>query len=460
MQTEQPSDARRDPPRFPTRHPMGVWPLLRENPLRFLSDAAHRQGDVVGFRIGPLRAVFLRHPDAVKHVLVDNNHNYDKQTRGYDVLRTFLGSGLLTSEGDFWRRQRRIAQPAFHRRKIAAFGQIMVDDTIDMLARWDDAASLGKTIDMAEEMTSLTLRIVGQTLLSTEVESSAGEVGRAVTLLNQWADRALDSILPLGFPTPGTLRAREAARRLDTVIADIIARRRSGEHGDDLLGMLMDTRDADTGETMTDRQLRDEVMTIFLAGHETTATSLAWTFYLLSTHPEVERKIRAELERELCGRPPTVDDLPRLTYLLQVVKESMRLLPPAWIIDRHAVADDVVTGYRIKKDTLVLLSPYVTHRHPALWPNPEGFDPERFAPALEESRPRYAYFPFGGGPRQCIGNNFAMMEAQLILATVLQRFRPWLVPGYPVEPNPLITLRPRFGLHMGLARITAASDAA
>ncbi len=439
---------------------MGVMPLLRSDPLRFFNDAAHRHGDVVSFRVGPMQAALVRHPEAVKHVLVDNNHNYDKQTRAYDVLRTFLGSGLLTSEGDFWRRQRRIAQPAFHRRKIAAFGEIMVHQTGEMLARWDDIAGQGNTVDVAAEMASLTLRIVGQTLLSTEVDTNAGEIGEAVTRLNHWADRAIDSLLPIGFPTLGTLRAWEASRRLDAVIDAIIRRRRDGEQRDDLLGMLMETRDADTGETMTNRQLRDEVMTIFLAGHETTATSLAWTFYLLSRHPDVERRLRAELDRELAGRQPSADDLPRLGYLQQVVKESMRLYPPAWIIDRRCVADDVVMGYQIKKHTLVLLSPYLTHRHPELWPNPEGFDPDRFVATLEESRPRYAYFPFGGGPRQCIGNGFAMMEAQLIVATVLQRFRPWLVPGHPVEQEPLVTLRPRFGLQMGLAQIATAAEAA
>jgi cytochrome P450 len=246
------------------------------------------------------------------------------------------------------------------------------------------------------------------------------------------------------------MRAKAASRRLDEVIGTILAERRAGEPGDDLLGMLMSTKDADTGESMTDKQLRDEVMTIFLAGHETTANALAWTFYLLSTHPHVERRVRAELDAVLDDRPPALEDLGKLPYLLQVLKESMRLYPPAWTIDRHTIADDEVMGYRVRKDTLVLVSPFVTHRHPAFWPNPEGFDPERFEPALEEARPRYAYFPFGGGPRMCIGSNFAMMEAQLITAAVLQRFRPWLVPGHPVELQPLITLRPRFGLEMGL----------
>lgn len=446
-------DALRDPPRIAPRHPLGVWPRLRADPVKFLVEASREHGDVVAFRIGPIQAMLLRHPDAIKHVMVDNNHNYDKATRGYDVLRQFLGNGLLTSEGDFWRRQRRIAQPAFHKKRIAGFAQTMVDDTLDMLAGWETTAGLGRTIDMSHEMMALTLRIVGKTLLSTDVLDSADQVGSAVTVLNEWADKALDSMLPIGFPTPSTQRAKAASRRLDAVIEGIIAQRRAGEPGEDLLGMLMATKDAETGETMTDKQLRDEVMTIFLAGHETTANALSWIFYLLSTHPDVERRVRAELDAALGGTPPLLEDLGKLTYLGMVIKEAMRLYPPAWIIDRHAIGEDEVLGYRIRKNTLVLVSPYVTHRHPALWPNPEGFDPLRFTPELEEARPRYAYFPFGGGPRQCIGNGFAMMEAQLITATVLQRFRPWLVPGHPVELGPLITLRPRHGLRMGLERV-------
>jgi cytochrome P450 len=460
MPTTTQSTPLREPPRVATRHPLGVWSQLRADPLAFLTDAARRHGDVVGFRIGPIQAVLLRHPDAIKHVLVDKSHNYDKQTRGYDVLRQFLGNGLLTSNGDFWRRQRRIAQPAFHRKRIEGFADTMVDDTLEMLRRWDDAAGLGQTIDLAHEMMSLTLRIVGKTMLSTDVQDAADQVGDAVTVLNRWADASIDSLLPVGFPTPSTLKANAASRRLDKIIGDIIARRRAGEQAEDLLGMLMEAKDAETGESMTDKQLRDEVTTMFLAGHETTANALAWTFYLLSTHPDIERRVRAELDAVLGGTPPRMSDLPRLPYLLQVIKESMRLYPPAWMIDRRTIADDEILGYRIKKGTLVLVSPYVSHRNPGFWPNPEGFDPDRFTPANEESRPRYAYFPFGGGPRQCIGNAFAMMEAQLIVAAVLQRFRPWLVPGHPVAIETLITLRPRWGLQMGLVPMTPALAAA
>jgi cytochrome P450 len=441
------------PPFVSRRRPLGALADINADPLRFLAEAAEL-GDVVRFRVGPYRVFLLRHPDAIQHVLVDNSKSYDKRTRGYDALRSLLGNGLLTSEGEMWRRQRRIAQPAFHRQRVAEFARVMVELTQDMLGRWLDVAALGRTIDMTHEMTALTLRIVARTLLSAEVRDHAEEVGRAVTLFSRYADEAVSSVLPLGFPTPLRLRTREATRKLDALIhAMIDERRKDGRERGDLLDMLMHARDGETGERMTDRQLRDEVMTIFLAGHETTANALAWTFYLLSLHPGVERRVRAELDAVLGGRAPEFDDLPKLTTLTAVIKESMRLYPPAWMIERRAAADDVVGGYRIPAGSVVLMSPYITHRHPGLWPNPEGFDPDRFVPEAERARPRYAYFPFGGGPRLCIGQPFAMLEGVLVLATILQRYRLSLVPGHPVVPDPLVTLRPRGGI---LMRVEAA----
>lgn len=447
-----------DAPFLRYRYPMGAMRPLFADPLGFIMHAAQTHGDVVRFRLGPITAFLLRHPDAVKRVLVDNNHNYDKQTRGYDKLRELLGQGLLTSEGELWRRQRRIAQPAFHKKRIAEFGDTMVTHTVDMLDRWDAHALLGRTIDMAHEMSGLTLRIVAKTLLNAEVGGVTEAVSEAVDVVNHFANRALHTIWmpPMSVPLPIFSKVKAAARKLDEIVVGIIEeRRRTGEDPGDLLSMLMAARDEDTGEGMTDAQLRDEVMTMFLAGHETTATALAWTFHALSLHPTVERRLRAELDTVLAGRRPTVADLPRLPYLDQVVKESMRLNPPVWMMDRRAVDDDVIGGYRIPKHSLVLVSPFVTHRDPDLWPNPEGFDPERFAPAHDGDRPRYAYFPFGGGPRQCIGNGFAGMELRLIVATVVQRFRPWLVPGQTIEREPLITMRPKPGVEMGLDRAPA-----
>jgi cytochrome P450 len=439
-------------PRLRYPYPMGALRYIRDEPLQFLTNITREHGDIVQFRVGPYNTMLFAHPDAIKHVLVTNSANYDKHTPGYDLLAGLLGKGLLTSEGDFWRRQRRIAQPAFHRRRIAGFADTMVSYTEQMLEHWENAAGLGRTIDLAAEMNTLTLRIVAKTLLGTEMGPLADEVAQAVTAVNVFVNKATTEVFARILPTPDHLRAREAVRTLDRIVYDLIAdRRRRADSPDDLLTMLMEARDEETGEGMSDRQLRDEVLTMFLAGHETTSNALAWTFYLLSTHPGIARRTCAELEEVAPGRSPTLDDLPRLTYLGQVVKESMRLFPPAWTLERRARETDEIAGYRVPAGTLVLFSAWVTHRHPAFWPNPEGFDPDRFAPEAEKQRPRYAYFPFGGGPRQCIGNNFAMMESQLILGTILPRFRPWLVPGHPVVPEPLITLRPRYGLQMGLA---------
>jgi cytochrome P450 len=420
---------------------------------------AHEHGDVVRWRLGPVTVYLLRHPDAVQRVLVDQHRNYDKKTRGYDALRMFLGNGLLTSEGDFWKRQRRIAQPAFHRQRIADFGRTMVGLTEDMLQRWAPIAARGEALDIAEEMTALTLRIVAKTLMSTDVTVDDREIGRSVETLNAFArDLMINPItVPVSLPTPKNRKFRRAADTLERALNRIIEqRRRTGEDAGDLLSMLMDARDAETGESMSDSQLRDEAMTIFMAGHETTANALAWTLYLLSIHPDVQRKLLEELRDVLAGRSPGIDDLPRLPYLQQVVKESMRLYPPAWSIGRRAIAEDEIDGYRIEANRLIILSSWVTHRDPAFWPNPEGFDPDRFTPQAEKARPRYAYFPFGGGPRLCIGANFAMMEAQLVLATILPRYVPSLVPGHPVVPDPMITLRPAHGLRMTLR---SAADA-
>ena len=436
---------------------------FRRETLEFLCRVSNTHGDVVRWRLGPLPVYLLRSPEAVQHVLVDNNRNYDKKTRGYDALRLFLGNGLLTSEGTFWRRQRRIAQPAFHRQRIAGFGETMVALTERMRDDWARRADTGEPIDVAEEMTTLTLRIVAKTLMSTDVDDENNEVGRSVELLNGFARDLMTNpfTLPMGLPTPKNLRFRRAADVLETKLRTIISeRRRTGEDAPDLLSMLMSARDEETGESMSDDQLRDEAMTIFLAGHETTANALAWAFYLLSTHPDVERRLRAELAQVLGDRSPSMDDLAALPYLQQVVKECLRLYPPAWSIGRRAVAEDVIDGYRIEAGSLVILSPWVTHRHPTHWSNPEGFDPERFAPELEKTRPRYAYFPFGGGPRLCIGNNFALMEAQLVLATFVSRLSAALVPGHPVVPQPLITLRPAHGLRMTIHRPTVSAGSA
>ncbi len=428
---------------------LGNLRALRKDPLTYFPAQVREYGDVVRIRVGPMYVTLLAHSDPVRYVLQDNARNYNKQTRGFAVIRELLGQGLLTSEGDFWLRQRRLAQPAFHRQRLAGFARTMVDATEDLARALEPRIASGQPFDVAEDLTHLTLRIAGLTLFGTDVGDESRAVGEALGRVQTFANSRLTQLIPLprGLPLPSHRRFARDAGTLDRVVRTIVERRRreGGEHHD-LLQMLMDARDEDTGERMSDTQLRDEVMTLLLAGHETTASALAWTVMLLSQNPGVRRELEAELARALAGRAPTVEDLPRLALTRRVVDESMRLYPPAWIFSRAAIQDDIVGGFRVTKGTYVLIVPWVLHRHPKLWENPEAFDPDRFLPEREKERVRFTYFPFGGGPRQCIGNQFALMELVLVLATLLQRVRLDLAPGHSIAPTPAITLRPRPGV--------------
>ncbi|MFN7973295.1 MAG: cytochrome P450 [Acidobacteriota bacterium] len=426
----------------------------RRDPLAFLRELSELTSEITQVRFGPRWVYILRHPDLVEHVLWENHKNYRKQTRGYQKLRHVLGDGLLTSEPPFWLRQRRIAQPAFHRDRIAGFGSVFANATLQMLERWEGAAARREPVDVAVEMMRVTLRIVGETLLSTDVSSDAAEVGRALTTVLSHTIASITSIVPWKdkLPTPANFRFREALASLDRVVLGIIAeRRRDPTAKSDLLAMLMNARDEETGESMSDRQLRDEVMTIFLAGHETTANALAWTIYLLSRHPDARSALEAEVDGAVTGSAPALPELPSLALTEMTLKEAMRLYPPAWIVGRSAIADDTLSGHTVPAGSFCFMSSYLTHRHPAFWPDPERFDPSRFAPEKVARTHRGAYFPFGGGPRLCIGNSFAMMEAKVILGAIVKRFRLELVPGHPVVPLPMITLRPRHGLPMTLS---------
>jgi cytochrome P450 len=445
-------------PPLSARHPLGQMPEMRADPVRLLLRTFNELGDTGRFRIAYLSFTCAFHPRDVERVLKDNVANYTKHSPGYEKLKLLLGNGLVTSTGDFWLRQRRIAQPAFHRKRIEGFADTMVRAGLDLTDGWERYARDGGVVDIHHEMMRVTLRIAGETLLSHDPSAEADEIGEALTLGLRYFDESLHSLVPRfeKVPLPRNLRARRALERLDDIVRGIIQERRTGEAKNDLLSMLMDARHDETGEGMTDEQLRDEVMTMFLAGHETTANALSWTLMLLSRHPDVAARLERELDEVLEGRPPSLADLPRLVYTAQVLKESMRLFPPVWMMGRRVEADDELGGYLVPKGSYVFVSQYVTHRHPAFWDNPEGFDPDRFAPERvaedkERGRPRYAYFPFSGGPRQCIGNHMAEMEAQLLLATVLQRFRLSLVPGYRVELDPSVTLRPKHGVPMTLA---------
>jgi cytochrome P450 len=423
---------------------------VQRDPLQFLTELTRTYGDIafVRFLVWPVYVV--NHPDFIKQVLQEHHRSYNKDNFDYRFLRPLLGEGLLTNDGASWLHQRRLIQPTFHRQRLVAFGSLMTEATLAMLERWERCAERGEVLDVAAEMMRLTLRIIGQALFSLDLSAAATTVGQALRSAN---DYLCAPFPPLFVPTPRNRRLQAALRRLDALVYDLItARRQSQQDTPDLLSVLLAVRDEETGEGMSDRQIRDEVITLLLAGHETTAVALSWTWYLLAQHQECEQRLHAEVGAVLGGRLPTVEDLPNLPYCHMVLEEALRLYPPAWSFSRNALADDELGGYHISAGSTVLLCPYTTHRHPAFWEQPEVFDPLRFTPERVAARPHYAYFPFGGGPRLCIGSAFAMMEAQLILATVAQRYRLCLGTDVRVEPEPLITLRPRGGLPMTLAR--------
>lgn len=432
--------------------PRGGFPgsrllAFRRNPLGFLSAMHARYGDVVHWRIGPRRMYLFAHPEAVRDVLVTNHRNFIKSL-ALQRARVLLGHGLLTSEGEFHLRQRRLAQPAFHRERIAGYGDTMVL----LAARTADGWRAGEPLDVSREMNRLTLAIAGETMFGADVGGEADHIARALTDALGLFTRLTNPFAPLldRLPVPGTLRMRRARERLDTTILRMIAARRDGgEERGDLLGLLLAARDPEgDGGAMTDAQLRDELLTIFLAGHETTANALSWTWHLLSRHPGAEARLHDEVDTVLAGRLPTAADLPRLPWTRAVLAESMRLFPPAWAIGRQPLEDFTWEGFRIRAGSVVFLSPWVTHRDPRWWSEPAAFRPERWTPEAEAALPRMAHFPFGGGPRKCIGEGFAWMEGVLVLATLARRWRLRGEPGHTPGTEPLITLRPRGGVPM------------
>ena len=447
-----------------TQHPPGPRGNLflgimreynRSNRLEYLTTLKDTYGDTVRARFGPFYVYMVYHPDDVHEILVRQAAKFYKPRQTKLIFNRFLGNGLIVSDGDFWRRQRKLAQPAFHARRIESYAQTMVDYTLRMLDSWRD----GQTRDIDQEMMMLTMSIVAKTLFDADVSGDAEEIGRAMTVIQQVANEQFNSLLPPlpeWLPTRQNRREQQAVKTLDTVIGRIIGQRRaSGEDKGDLLSMLL-LAQGEQGERMTDQQVRDEAMTLFLAGHETTSNALTWTWYLLSQHPEAEAKLHDELAIVLGERAPALHDLGQLKYTEMVIKESMRLYPPAWGLSREPVEDVQIGSYTLEKGKPVFIMPYVQHRDGRWFDEPERFLPERWAEGYEERLPKYAYMPFGGGPRVCIGNSFAMMEARLLLATIAQHYRLALKPGYPVEPEPLITLRVKGGLPMMLhARETA-----
>ncbi|NVB37118.1 cytochrome P450 [Pseudenhygromyxa sp. WMMC2535] len=458
--------ARELPPRHPGLPLVGSILDIHDDALAMFERGLLEQGDTVRYRLGPFELVAIHRPEDIRTVLLERAGDMARSPN-YEGLRLVLGQGLLTSDGEFWKRQRKLATPAFHHKRLLELCDTMVRCTVDLGEGWSTrlSTSAGRgpadaTVDVHAAMMALTFRIVGLTLFSTELSHDAGDAGPALTTVLEHANFTIASMQlapPPWVPTPRNRRFNAAKRVLDDVVERIIRERRAlADHDEaalpnDLLSMLMRATDETGRERMSDVELRDEIMTLVLAGHETTAQALSWTLMLLSQHPAVERALVDEV-REVCGdRPPTMADLDALAYTGRVIDESMRLYPPAWIFERLTKVDLELGGYFIPAETMIAIVPWTLHRHPRLWDNPEGFDPDRFTEARSQGRPRYAYLPFGGGPRQCIGLNFARYEAKLVLATLIQRFRFELLPGQDLRPEPSVTLRPRHGLKMRLS---------
>ena len=417
---------------------------FQREPLTTLSDLTHRYGDIIRYRYGPFSVVLLNHPEAVQRALQDNHLNYGKKNSPfYKMMRHFLGDGLVTSDGDFWRRQRRLAQPAFQRKRLEALAPLMIRCTRDMLDDWRRLEARA-TLNVADEMMKLTLRIVGLALFSLDMSAETRAIAHCLEVLQGQMTQRFQSLLPLPpvLPTRRDRAFREARRRLDEIALQIVQERRSrSQRPDDLLTALLEARDPESGESMSDRQLCDELITFLLAGHETTANALSWTFYLLSLHPDQRRRLEAEN-----SEVGEAEDLSKHPFSERVILESMRLYPPVWVYGRISNGPDEFLGYPIQKNQIITVAPYVLHRNPAIWPNPEGFDPDRFL----SDRPKGSYVPFAHGPRQCIGNHFAMMEARLLLTTITAQVRLNLLAGTRITPEALVTLRPRGGLPMTL----------
>jgi cytochrome P450 len=446
------------PPVAPGHWLLGNLPDFRKDMLGFFTRTAREQGDVVMMQLGTRRPFLISHPDFVEQVLVTENRKFGK-SYVFELLRAMLGNGLLNSEGDFWLRQRRLMQPAFSRASVNNYAGIIVSQSEKSLGQWID----GQSCDLHHEMTRLTLGIVGRTLMDVDLTEVSKEIAEPLDEAMRDFSRRFESAfnVPQWVPTPRNRRRVRNVAKLDTVVHRIIRQRReSGGDRGDLLSKLIQLRDEVDQTGMTDRQLRDEVMTLFLAGHETTANALSWTWFLLAQHPEVEKRLLAELKEVVGDRMPEAADVPKLTYTEAVLKESLRLYPPAYAFSRRVLTDVTIGGYQIPAGRAVIMSQWVVHRDPRWWDEPLKFRPERWLNGDQSKRPDYAYFPFGGGPRVCIGNTFAMLEATLVVAAIAPRIRLELVAPEKVKPWPSVTLRPAGGIPAVLHRRSARAAAA
>lgn len=436
------------PPGFPL---LGALPIMKKDPLKFLLNSVREYGDVVCLGGLPSQKYyFLNDPHDIERVFKTRHREYVRGAN-FQLMRDLAGNGLFLNEGESWSRQRKLLQPAFHMQRLAAMVGTMTETTAEMVGRWIAVARRRETLEIEREVTGLALDLAVKTLFGCEVREQSLAVREAVTVALAYIYERVWSPanLPSWLPTPANRRFQRAIATIDAVVYGLIEERRSsGRLGTDVLSMLLTVRDED-GEAMPDRQIRDEVVNLMVAGHETTALAICWTLFLISKHPDVERRVQEELDA-LGGSPPTMAEIPNLRYLTMVLRESLRLYPPFWMFTRSPIADDEIGGHPIPAGSILMVSPYVTHRHLDYWENPEAFDPERFAPEREVSRPLFAYYPFGHGPRQCIGQRMADLECLLVLAMVLQRLRLTLVPGQRVEPHPSLSLRSKSGFHMAL----------
>jgi cytochrome P450 len=434
------------PPTLPGRFLLGSAPEFQRDTLHLLLES-RKLGEFVRMYYGPFRLYIVNTPDLAHEVLVEKAASFYKTTILKTVLEPVVGAGLFTNDGDSWRQQRRLAQPAFHSKRIAAYADVMVQFAHELAERWHDQ----QTLDVEHEMAGVTMQIVSKTLFDAHV-TQEDTTGQAVATVLRLADQRFNRIfqIPDWLPTSENRRMKAAIQHLDELIQGFINERRAtSEDKGDLLSMMIAATDDENGARMSDKQLRDEVMTVFGAGHETTAVTLTWAFYVLSQHPEVEAKLHAELDTVLGGRLPTFEDLPKLPYTEKVIKETMRLYPPAWSVTREPIVPvRLADKYDLKKGKTLMVNIYGIHRDERYFPDPLRFDPERWTPENEKKMHRYQYFPFGAGPRVCIGNSFAMMEARLVLATLAQRFRLTLAPEQIVAPERVFTLRPRYGMKM------------
>lgn len=429
--------------------------IFSRRPLELLSHLAKKYGDVIHCKVGREEIFFLNHPDDIRELLVVQHENFRKG-EGVMMLDRMLGKGLITNDGPAHKKQRRLVQPAFHRKRIAGYANAMVESARIQARLWQDGAE----IDMVEEMLHLTLVIVGRTLFNTDVTEESDTFYEAL-------DTAMEAFRKIGLPSWGRLverlpcpinaRLTRARERLDKVAYRVIdEHRRAGTDQGDLLSMLLMARDED-GSAMDELQVRDEIMTLFLAGHETVAHALAWTWYLLARHPGILAKVQQEVDTVLADRPATIDDLPKLVYTERVLSESMRVCPPVWAIDRRAIRDVNLRGISIPRGARVIMSQYIVHHDERFYPDPERFDPERWTPEAQAARPKFAYFPFGGGPRLCIGEPFAWTEGILLLATLSQYWEAHVAPGARIAFQPAVTLRPRYGVKMTLHKRVPAT---